>query len=49
MSLIIEGTNIYLTECGSGSPILFLHGAPDSAEMWSGVTLPSFLGCLNWR
>ena len=37
MSLVIEGTNIYLTECGSGSPILFLHGAPDSAEMWSGV------------
>ena len=37
MSLVIQGVNVYLTECGSGSPILFLHGAPDSAEMWSGV------------
>src|SRR5215510_9452810 len=37
MLLVIEGTSVYLTEYGSGSPILFLHGAPDSAEMWSGV------------
>ncbi len=37
MSLVIQGVNVYLTDCGSGSPILFLHGAPDSAEMWSGV------------
>ncbi len=37
MLFIIEGANVYLTEYGSGSPILFLHGAPDSAEMWSGV------------
>lgn len=37
MSLIVQGANIYLTECGSGSPVLFLHGAPDSVEMWSGV------------
>lgn len=37
MSIIIQGVNVYLTEYGSGSPVLFLHGAPDSAEMWSGV------------
>jgi pimeloyl-ACP methyl ester carboxylesterase len=38
MSLMIQGVNVYLTECGAGSPVLFLHGAPDSAELWSGVT-----------
>ena len=37
MSLVIQGVNVYLTDCGSGSPILFLHGAPDSAEMWRSV------------
>ncbi|MBO0792817.1 MAG: alpha/beta hydrolase [Ktedonobacteraceae bacterium] len=37
MSLVIDGVNVYLKESGSGSPILFLHGAPDSAEMWNGV------------
>ena len=37
MSLIVQGVNVYLTESGAGSPILFLHGAPDSAELWSGV------------
>src|ERR1039457_1281961 len=37
MSLVIQGVNVYLTDCGSGSPVLFLHGAPDSAEMWNGV------------
>jgi len=37
MSLVIQGVNVYLTDFGSGSPILFLHGAPDSAEMWRGV------------
>jgi pimeloyl-ACP methyl ester carboxylesterase len=37
MSLVIQGVKVYLTDSGSGSPILFLHGAPDSAEMWRGV------------
>ncbi len=37
MSFVIQGVHVYLTDCGSGSPLLFLHGAPDSAEMWSGV------------
>jgi pimeloyl-ACP methyl ester carboxylesterase len=34
MSLMIQGVNVYLTDCGSGSPLLFLHDAPNSAEMW---------------
>ena len=37
MSLVIQGVSVHLTDCGSGSPILFLHGAPDSADMWGGV------------
>ncbi len=37
MSLIIQGVNVYLTERGSGPAVLFLHGAPDSAEMWNRV------------
>jgi pimeloyl-ACP methyl ester carboxylesterase len=37
MSLTIQGVDVYLVERGSGSPTLFLHGAPDSAEMWNGV------------
>ena len=37
MSLLVQEVNVYLAACGSGSPLLFLHGAPDSAEMWDGV------------
>ena len=37
MSLVIQGVYVHLIDSGSGSPILFLHGAPDSAEMWNGV------------
>jgi len=37
MSPIVQGAHIYLAERGAGSPTLFLHGNPDSAEMWNGV------------
>jgi len=37
MPLTVQGVDVYLVERGSGSPTLFLHGAPDSAEMWNGV------------
>src|SRR5436305_1079751 len=37
MFLKIEGVNVYVKESGSGPVVLFLHGAPDSAEMWNGV------------
>ena len=33
MFLKVEEVNVYLKECGSGPVVLFLHGAPDSAEM----------------
>jgi pimeloyl-ACP methyl ester carboxylesterase len=32
--LPIAGTNTYLTEAGAGACALFLHGVPDSAELW---------------
>ena len=34
MYLALEGTNTYLAETGAGDPVLFLHGVPDSADMW---------------
>jgi pimeloyl-ACP methyl ester carboxylesterase len=40
MSLTIQGVNTQLTDAGTGSPILFLHGAPDSGEMWNKVIEP---------
>jgi len=33
----VAGNRIHVTESGHGSPILFLHGNPDSADLWSGV------------
>lgn len=29
--------DIYMSERGTGPAVLFLHGAPDSADLWSGV------------
>ena len=37
MALRIQHSDIYMSDRGSGPAILFLHGAPDSAELWSGV------------
>lgn len=37
MLLSIQKVQVYLEDTGSGSPILFLHGFPDSARMWDGV------------
>jgi pimeloyl-ACP methyl ester carboxylesterase len=39
MSPTITAQNVqtHVTDQGSGAPVLFLHGAPDSAEMWAGV------------
>lgn len=33
----VEGARIYVVDEGEGQPVLFLHGNPDSADMWSGV------------
>jgi pimeloyl-ACP methyl ester carboxylesterase len=37
MFLSVQNVQVYLEDSGSGSPILFLHGFPDSAKMWDGV------------
>ncbi len=37
MSLLVQGVQVYLADCGTGPSTLFLHGAPDSAEMWNGI------------
>ena len=37
MGLVVQGVEVYLVDRGSGEPILFLHGVPNTAEMWSGV------------
>lgn len=33
----IGGADIHLTEWGTGPPVLFLHGNPDSGIMWEGI------------
>jgi haloalkane dehalogenase len=30
----IQGAEIYVKEVGAGTPMLMLHGSPDTAEMW---------------
>jgi pimeloyl-ACP methyl ester carboxylesterase len=37
MNLQVQGADIYVSETGEGEPILFLHGVPDSSEIWSDV------------
>ncbi len=37
MELAVNNVNVYLVDRGSGQPILFLHGVPDTAELWSDV------------
>jgi len=37
MYVDVEGARIYVADEGEGQPVLFLHGNPDSADMWSGV------------
>lgn len=37
MYVDVAGVHTYLTETGAGEPVLFLHGVPDSAEMWQPV------------
>jgi hypothetical protein len=31
------GGGIHVRERGRGAPVLFLHGNPDTCEMWDGV------------
>lgn len=37
MSFVIHGANLHVKESGAGQPVLFLHGNPDSADLWDGV------------
>lgn len=37
MFLSVQQVQVYLEDRGAGEPILFLHGFPDSAQMWEGV------------
>ncbi len=37
MSTVVGNAPIHLIDEGSGSPTLFLHGNPDSAELWRGL------------
>lgn len=37
MEVNIEGASIHVETAGQGSPVLLLHGVPDSSEMWRGV------------
>lgn len=36
-TLHVQGVNVFLLERGAGTPTLFLHGVPDTAEMWHGI------------
>jgi pimeloyl-ACP methyl ester carboxylesterase len=37
MPLSVQNVNVHLVDEGSGPPTLFLHGNPDSADLWKGV------------
>lgn len=40
MSLTVQNVKVHLVDEGSGPPVLFLHGNPDSADLWKGVIAP---------
>jgi pimeloyl-ACP methyl ester carboxylesterase len=37
MSVTACGVDVFVRDTGSGEPVLFLHGNPDSADLWDGV------------
>lgn len=37
MSLSVLGVNVDVLDRGTGEPVLFLHGNPDSSDAWTGV------------
>lgn len=37
MALQMKDAAIHMSERGQGAPTLFLHGAPDTGEMWNGI------------
>ena len=38
MLLMVRGIEIFLKDQGSGTPTLLLHGNPDTADIWDGIT-----------
>jgi len=48
MKVNVGRSSIYLVDVGQGTPTLFLHGNPDSSEVWSGVIdrLSPYLRCI---
>lgn len=48
MPLVVQDVQVHLVDRGprsrSGSPVLFLHGVPDSADLWDGVIRQLELG-----
>lgn len=36
-TILARGVHTHVTVAGAGAPVLFLHGAPDSADMWTDV------------
>ena len=37
MSIAACGVDVFVRDSGSGQPVLFVHGNPDSADIWDGV------------
>lgn len=37
MSVTVQGVEVFVRESGRGEPVLFLHGNPDSADIWQDV------------
>lgn len=37
MNKLVQNAAVYVSDQGAGTPTLFLHGNPDSAEMWDDV------------
>lgn len=38
MNIVVQNATVYVSDQGAGAPTLFLHGNPDSADMWCDVT-----------
>lgn len=37
MTVTVQNARVYVVDQGTGPPTLFVHGVPDSADVWSGV------------
>lgn len=40
MHITVQNVNVFLKDRGQGIPTLFLHGVPDTADIWNGVVEP---------